>query len=329
MKFTWPKKIAPWGDVPNANGKKMRVGAAFVKAFYNALHPWRHVALDFNHNTFPGSDEYKATAEPRNVAAFGALEIRENDGVYFTPTRWVTPEEEATKNYEDLSPVLVPDANGDVIAVMSVGLVRNGAIPGITLDPANAFSAAFPAASTQTHNPHMDYKKALMEAYGIAAKKADGADLTDDEIEAAVKAAKKKKADDDAKAKEDADKEAKAKAEAEKKAKEKDKDGDGGADHKGEAMGARMDALERGRAIDRARMEGRDIGVLEKFADKLTPEELAAEIAKCPPGAVAFSPAVPEGGKNTPSTETVSDARKASREDMANQLGLDPAKVKW
>ena len=166
----------------------------------------------------------------------------------------------------------------------------------------------------------MDYKKTLMKVYGIAAKKADGSELTEDEIAAAIdaaikkeeevaSAAKKAKVDADAKkAKDDADAKAKTQTEA-------------------EALSARIDGLERQRMLDKALSEGRDIVALSAIADKFTVAELAAKIAEYPANAVALTAKVPAGGE--PGKNTVSAERQTSRDSLAHSMGVDPKTMKW
>ena len=61
-------KILNWGDNPNCHGKRVNVGPLFAKCLAAATYPYRKVALDFEHNTFPGTAAYKESQEPRPVA---------------------------------------------------------------------------------------------------------------------------------------------------------------------------------------------------------------------------------------------------------------------
>ena len=56
-------KVLNWGDNPNCHGKRVNVGALFVKCLNADTYPYRKVALDFEHNTFPGTAAYKDELE--------------------------------------------------------------------------------------------------------------------------------------------------------------------------------------------------------------------------------------------------------------------------
>ncbi len=52
-------KVLNWGDNPNSHGKRVNVGELFVRCLAAETYPYRKVALDFEHNTFPGTAAYK------------------------------------------------------------------------------------------------------------------------------------------------------------------------------------------------------------------------------------------------------------------------------
>ena len=91
------------------------------------------VALDFEHNTVPGTPEYERTQEPRPVAGYGAVTIVPGDGLYLDALHWTPGGQANARNYEDLSGALAKDKQDRVIFVHSVGLVRNGATPDVHL----------------------------------------------------------------------------------------------------------------------------------------------------------------------------------------------------
>jgi hypothetical protein len=88
------------------------------------------VALDFEHNTVPGTEEFNRTQEPRMVAGFWTPKVIRGEGVVLEAPKWVAPEREVLA-YEDISatPFVEPAGNGRsrVIGLHSVGLTRAGA----------------------------------------------------------------------------------------------------------------------------------------------------------------------------------------------------------
>ena len=119
-------KVLNWGDNPNCHGRRVNVGELFVKCLSAETYPYRKVALDFEHNTFPGTAAYKESKEPRPVAGFGTIEAVEGDGVYICMTAWTPEGEKMAANYADVSAGAVTDKEGNLIAVASVALCRAG-----------------------------------------------------------------------------------------------------------------------------------------------------------------------------------------------------------
>ena len=124
-------KVLNWGDNPNCYGKRVNVGALFVKCLSADTNPYRKVALDFEHNTLPGTAAYKESKEPRPVAGFGTIEAVEGDGVYITMLSWTPDGEKMAANYADVSAGAVTDKEGNLVAVASVALCRAGAVDGM------------------------------------------------------------------------------------------------------------------------------------------------------------------------------------------------------
>ena len=124
-------KVLNWGDNPNYHGKRVNVGALFVKCLNADTYPYRKVALDFEHNTFPGTAAYKESKEPRPVAGFGTIEAVEGEGVFITMSSWTPDGEKMAANYADVSAGAVTDDDGNLIAVASVALCRTGAVDGM------------------------------------------------------------------------------------------------------------------------------------------------------------------------------------------------------
>lgn len=90
------------------------------------------IALDFEHNTVPGSAEYERTKEPRIVAAYGVPRVIPEDGLYLEGLEWTPQGRESALNFADLSPAVQFDGDGNVVFVHSVALTRNGAVEGLS-----------------------------------------------------------------------------------------------------------------------------------------------------------------------------------------------------
>jgi len=158
------------------------------------------VALDFEHNTFPGTPAYKESAEPRAVAGFGTIEAVEGEGVYITMSSWTPEGERMAAHYADVSAGAVTDKEGNLIAVSSVALCRAGSVDGMDFVEAplsGGISSALsgiinqegglkPAAPISKGKQAMDYKALLLKSLGL------GEDATDEAIQAALEAAEKK-----------------------------------------------------------------------------------------------------------------------------------------
>jgi phage I-like protein len=161
-------KVLGWGENTNAHGKRVSVGERLVGAFAAPTYPWRTAALDFEHNTVPGTPAWESSAEPRPIAAVCAVEVVPGAGVFFAPVRWTREGREKAEHYCDLSAAAVLDASGEVVGVMSAALCRAGAVPGMEF--AEALSADMRAAlgmAEQTEGNTVDWKKLICEALGL------------------------------------------------------------------------------------------------------------------------------------------------------------------
>jgi phage I-like protein len=184
-------KIANWGRNEGVNGS-FTVGpktAKFLPMLQKAL-GFDTVALDFEHNTVPGTPAYKADKEPRNVAAHAPISVISGEGLFLTGLKW-TPE--GTKSiseglHPDLSPAVKTDDAGEVIFIHSAALCRQGSVADLKVfSAADVFSAeqlaCFSALTTPVKSTStMDYKKLLCLMLGVAET------ATDTEIEAGAKA---------------------------------------------------------------------------------------------------------------------------------------------
>lgn len=242
-------KVLSWGENPNARGKTVRVGEKFLRALAAPAYPYAKVAIDFEHNTVPGTPEYERTREPRAIAGYAEVECVEGEGVFLNVARWTPDGLAHAADYEDLSAAPVTDADGDVVALPSVALCRTGAVPGIEF--VECPLSAIPEKPREREN--MDYKQILAKLLGL------GPEASDEELRAAADAY-----------------EAKAK-EAGKAASEQ------------EALSARVGALEKGREEDAkqrvllsARMEGKQVSLSADAVAKLSVKDLEDHVASLP-----------------------------------------------
>jgi len=273
-------KVLNWGDNPNCHGKRVNVGPLFVKCLSAETYPYHKVALDFEHNTFPGTPAYKESQEPRAVAGFGTIEAVEGDGVYITMSSWTPEGEKMAANYADVSAGAVTDKDGNLIAVASVALCRAGAVEGMDFVEAPLSGGVSSALSGIINNPPslqtelrrtskkgqqaMDYKALLLKLLGL------GEDATDEAIQAAFDAAGKKPTQEE----QDAALSAAVKeavAEAVKPIEEKVA-----------TLSAAAVAHEKADLIAEAAREGKVIALGADAIGKITVEDLKATIAKTP-----------------------------------------------
>ena len=262
-------KVLNWGDNPNCHGKRVHVGALFVKCLNAETYPYRKVALDFEHNTFPGTAAYKESKEPRPVAGFGTIEAVEGDGVYITMSSWTPEGEKMAANYADVSAGAVTDKEGNLVAVASVALCRAGAVDGMDFVEAPLSGGISSALSGIINNNQkgqqaMDYKALLLKLLGL------GEDATDEAIQAALDAAGKKPTQKEQDAALSAAVKA-AVAEAVKPINEKVV-----------ALSAAAEAHEKADLIAEAAREGKVVALSADAIGKITVEDLKATIAKTP-----------------------------------------------
>lgn len=168
-------RVLKWGENPNSQDVPVRVGSQLPAAMAAATYPFHQIALDYEHNTWPGSKAYQETREPREVAAFLTVEAVEGDGVYVNVDRWTPSGERNAHNYCDLSATPLLDGDGNVTAIVSVALTRTGAVPDIAFAQAAAMSAINPT----THGDAMNWKEILAKQFGLQP------DCTDEELQTA------------------------------------------------------------------------------------------------------------------------------------------------
>jgi phage I-like protein len=257
------------------------------------------VALDFQHNTLPGTEAYQADKEPRKISAMGVPEVIAGDGLYLKDLEW-TPEGVAAftgGHFPDLSPAAKMNDAGEIIFLHSAALCRQGSITGL-----HAFSAdKLPAmkSNPSESTPSMDYKKILCLMLGLDPTKA-----TDADIETA--ATKFASCDDDAPTAEAA-----VKPVAEKVT----------------AMSAdltkvteRLDGIERQNLTAQAIALGK---IVPMGVEKLPLAEFKTMIASLPPDQVPLEKRTPEGVQAFSASSNVIGANSVE-EEVRKGMGLSP-----
>ncbi|MBI5770861.1 MAG: hypothetical protein HZA93_23995 [Verrucomicrobia bacterium] len=258
-------------------------------------------ALDFEHNTLPGTEAYKAEKEPRNIAATGTFEVVPGEGLYFSPARW-TPEGEKSVlggHHPDLSPALKFNDRGEVILAHSVALCRNGSVPDLQVFSVEG-DLALRVAALSTHllsNSAMNYKDLLCSILGLSVSATDAEIATAsktfaEKITAATKAGESMTA-----------------LSAELKA----------ANEKIVALAGRLDAAER---ADITALAVRDGKVIPASADKLDLTQFKALVADLPANQVPLEKRTPEGMKAFSASGVVTSAARESDEAVRRQLGI-------
>lgn len=157
-------KVLNWGNNPTLKGDIV-VDERTVKHFSTVQQKmgWDTIALDYEHNTVPGTTAYKESKDPRPVAAHLSCEVVPQDGVYCNVKSW-TPGENGgktnAKNYADLSPSpLAIEMEGEnvLIGLHSVALTQHGAVPGLeflSADFPSDMQAKLLTLSIETHGPN-------------------------------------------------------------------------------------------------------------------------------------------------------------------------------
>lgn len=178
-------KVLNWGENPNFHGLAVRVGKPLMAAMSSGVYPFKRVALDFEHNTYPGSPAYLESVEPRKVAGFGTIEVVEGEGVYLCVDSWTPQGAEGAVNYCDVSAVPAMDKFGNVVAVKSVALCRNGAVPEMEFrDVALSVDSAFVDLVSTNTNKEISMEK--LKAFIAKLLGKEPADVTDEEVVAEV-----------------------------------------------------------------------------------------------------------------------------------------------
>lgn len=154
-----PKRIkfADWGDVESLKGT-VRVNALTAERLPRTQRErgWDRVALDYEHNSLPGTPEYERSTEPRAVAAYGVVVCVPGDGLYLDDLQWTPHGEKYAREYCDLSMAPAQTSDGTVLGIHSVALCRHGAVPGVQ----------FYSVNLNEGDGAMDWKKFLCQMLG-------------------------------------------------------------------------------------------------------------------------------------------------------------------
>lgn len=171
-------KVLNWGKNKTTKGI-FTVDERTMKAFdeTQAQMGWDKIALDYEHNTVPGSSTYKASEEPRPVAAHLSCKVVPYEGLFCTVHDWTpgpTGGQLNAKNYADLSASPLAVKCGDenvVIGCHSVALTQHGATQGLeflTSDFGAGFEAKLNTLSATfnevylMNNPHIAALRTLL-----------------------------------------------------------------------------------------------------------------------------------------------------------------------
>lgn len=184
-------KVLGWGKNLTSEGEVIvdELTARVFSANQKAIGRER-VAFDFEHNTVPGTPEYKRTTEPRAVAGHVNLTCVPGEGIYAENITYTTTGKKSAADFEDVSLAPYCDQEGRVIGAHSVALTHTGAAHGISFAQAPETLSASPdlASDLKTLSasvvpavpqpqPNMIQLKVLAAALGLA-ETADEAAVT-------------------------------------------------------------------------------------------------------------------------------------------------------
>jgi phage I-like protein len=124
-------KVLSWGDNPSIKTINPKVTTRTISALpdFQRKRGRDRVALDYEHNTVPGTAEFDRTSEPRKVAAYGVVCVVEGDGLYLDDLLYTPSGIANAGEYIDLSVAAnLDEKTGEVLGVHSVALTRAGAV---------------------------------------------------------------------------------------------------------------------------------------------------------------------------------------------------------
>jgi phage I-like protein len=164
-------KLLSWGRNESTKGPVI-VGDKTAQVL-PAIQPqlgFGKVALDFEHNTVPGTEAHKESVEPRPVAAYGVPKVVPGDGLYLEDIEWTPRGRTEALNFADLSPAVKQDADGQVVFIHSAALTRNGSVHELSFYSAAVLADGHKSGANQK-KPGMDETITVGElggALGIA-----------------------------------------------------------------------------------------------------------------------------------------------------------------
>ena len=135
-------KLLNWGKNPTSNGDVIVDDMTLMVFSVNQHITGRdRVAVDFEHNTVPGTPEYERTHEPRPVAGHSTLACLDGEGIFAENIVYTPQGESLAANYEDVSLAPLLDKVGRVVAAHSWTLTHAGAAYGMSFTPLSAMDA--------------------------------------------------------------------------------------------------------------------------------------------------------------------------------------------
>jgi phage I-like protein len=176
-------KLLDWGRNQTVKGTVVvNETTAQALPLNQARRGFDRVALDYEHNTVPGTPEFTRTREPREVAAYGVPVVVPGEGLFLEQAEYTPSGRQHARNYIDLSPAPELNERGEVVFLHSAALCRQGAVEGLTF-----FSVEVAEGSGAT-GENSEEEKALMDKVMALLRKALGLkdDAGEDQIVAAV-----------------------------------------------------------------------------------------------------------------------------------------------
>jgi hypothetical protein len=175
-------KILAWGDNPAIHGLNPRLGPNTIASFDANMRKrgLDKVALDFEHNTVPGTPAYEEAPEPRAVAAFGVPRLVPGEGLFLDDLVYTPHGASHALDYIDLSPAVhIDPATGEVDFLHSCALTRAGAVTDLSF---YSVDADMSVSKPNSKGAVMDWKMFAAKFAGVAE------DMPDDKLQEAFEA---------------------------------------------------------------------------------------------------------------------------------------------
>lgn len=121
-------KLLHWGRNESTRGQVI-VDAQTVKLLpsHQREQGFETVAIDFDHNSLPGSDTYEK-GKAIEIAGYGTPRVVAGDGLWLEQIQWTPAGEKFARNYKDLSPAPGLTPEGVVVFLHSAALTPNGSV---------------------------------------------------------------------------------------------------------------------------------------------------------------------------------------------------------